>query len=99
MKVEITENASKNYEKIFEYITAKFSFKEATEFALKTIEIKEMISRNPKIGSQHKKTPYRKFLISKQTYLFYKIEKEVVYITLFWDTNRNPLDLEIILHS
>jgi hypothetical protein len=58
-----------------------------------------MIEKNNHIGSGHKKTPYRKFLVSEQVYLFYRIDIELIYVVLFWDNKRNPLDLEIVLSS
>lgn len=95
MNVELTESA----EKTFYQIISKYSESKASKFSSKTISIIEIISKNNHIGSRYKKTSYRKFLISNQVYLFYKIEKETLYIILFWDNKRNPLDLEIILSS
>lgn len=56
-----------------------------------------MIEHNNQIGSRYKKTSYRKFLISNQVYLFYKIELQVIYVVLFWDNKRNPTNLDIVL--
>ncbi len=95
MEVKITENGNKTYVEII----SKYSENKAKDFAIKTISILDMIETNNYIGSQHKKTPYRKFLISEQIYLFYKIDVKYIYIILFWDNKRNPLDLEIILSS
>lgn len=58
-----------------------------------------MIKQNNHIGSKYKKTFYTKFLVSNRVYLFYKIEQEIIYIILFWDNKRNPLDLDVILSS
>jgi hypothetical protein len=64
-----------------------------------TISIIEMIEKNNLIGSVYKKTPYRKFLVSEQIYMFYKIGVSNIYIVLFWNNKRNPLDLDVILSS
>lgn len=69
------------------------------QFSKKTVSTIEVIAINNQIGSRHKKTFYRKFLISNQVYLFYKVEIQTLYIVLFWDNKRNPADLEIILSS
>lgn len=95
MKIILTENAEKTY---FE-ITNNYSESKATMFSNNTISILLIIQQNNYIGSRYKKTHYRKFLISNQVYLFYKIEKEVIYIVLFWDNKMNPLNLDIILSS
>ena len=95
MKIVITENAEKSYNEIIK----KYSEIKATAFATETIFILDMIEKNNYVGSDHKKTPYRKFLVSEQVYLFYRIDMEIIYVVLFWDNKRNPLDLEIILSS
>ena len=95
MKVVITENAEKAY---FEIIS-KYSESKATAFSNKTFSILEMIKQNNHIGSRYKKTSYRKFLLSNRIYVFYKIETEIIYVTMFWDNKRNPINLDLILSS
>ncbi len=93
MKIKITENGNKTYDEII----SKYSESKASAFATETLSIIDMIEKNNYIGSEHKKTSYRKFLVSQDVYLFYKIDIKIIYIILFWDNKRNPLDLEIIL--
>ncbi|MGQ7947734.1 type II toxin-antitoxin system RelE/ParE family toxin [Flavobacterium sp. WC2509] len=95
MKIVLTENAERSYIEII----SKYSEVKASLFAAETILILDMIEKNNNIGSGHKKTPYRKFLVSEQVYLFYRIDIELIYIVLFWNNKRNPLDLEIVLSS
>ncbi|MCR4029430.1 MULTISPECIES: type II toxin-antitoxin system RelE/ParE family toxin [Flavobacterium] len=95
MDIKLTELAEKSY---FDIVN-KFSESKGTLFSNKTISIIEIIAKNNDIGSKYKNTSYRKFLISNQVYLFYKIEKQTLYIILFWDNKRNPVDLDIILSS
>ena len=95
MNIKLTEIAEKTY---FEIIT-KYSETKATSFSKNTVSIVHMIQQNNQIGSRYKKTSYRKFLISNQVYLFYKIEFQTIYIILFWDNKRNPASLDIILSS
>ena len=95
MVVKLTENA----EKTFSQITSKYSDLRAAKFTNQTISTIEMILQNNKIGSKYKKTSFRKFLITNQVYLFYTIEKQIIYIVLFWDNKRNPLELDVILSS
>lgn len=95
MDVKLTENA----ERTFSQIINKYSNLKANKFSNQTIRMIEMIVQNNYIGSKYKKTSFRKFLISNQVYLFYKIERQTVYIILFWDNKRNPLELDVILSS
>lgn len=95
MKIILTINAEKSYYDI----TNKYSETKAASFSNKTILIVDMIQQNNHIGSKYKKTFYRKFLVSNEVYLFYKIEQEIIYIVLFWDNKRNPFNLDVILSS
>jgi hypothetical protein len=95
MNIKLTENAEKTY---FEIIN-KYSNTKAASFSKNTISILRTIQQNIQIGSRYKKTSYRKFLISNQVYLFYKIEFQIIYVVLFWDNKRNPATLDIILCS
>jgi hypothetical protein len=95
MKIKLTETA----EKSFYEIVRKYTEKKTAEFSKTTFSVIKIISENNKIGARHQKTSYRKFLISNQVYLFYKIKIDVIYVVLFWDNKRNPLMLDIILSS
>ncbi len=95
MTVKLTENA----EKTFSQIINKYSDLKASKFSNQTISTIEIIVQNNHIGTKYKKTSFRKFLISNQVYLFYTVEKQTIYIVLFWDNKRNPLELDVILSS
>lgn len=95
MNVKLTENT----EKTFSQIINKYSDFKAAKFSNQTISTIEMIVQNNHIGSKYKKTSFRKFLISNHVYLFYIIDNQTVYIILFWDNKRNPLELDVILSS
>ncbi len=95
MKIELTKIAEETY---FEIIN-KYSETKGANFSKSTISVLHLIEQNNHLGSRYKKTSYRKFLISNQVYLFYKIEFQIIYIILFWDNKRNPANLDIILSS
>jgi plasmid stabilization system protein ParE len=99
MKIIWTETALESYEEIVNYISYKFTMKEAVDFLDKTEAILVVISNNFEAGSRYKKTEYRKFLIAKQTYLFYKIENQTIYLSVFWNNAKNPLQLNTILRT
>lgn len=95
MTIVLTENAEKTYF----YIVNKYSETKAASFSRKSISVLEIIQQNNHVGSKYKKTSYRKFLVSNEVYVFYKIEQEIIYVVLFWDNKRNPINLDIILSS
>lgn len=95
MNVELTEIA----EKTFFQIISNYKDSKSAKFSNQTLTTIQMIVQNNYIGSKYKKTRFRKFLISNQVYLFYTIEKEIIYIALFWDNKRNPTELDVILSS
>ncbi|QDW21744.1 type II toxin-antitoxin system RelE/ParE family toxin [Flavobacterium sp. KBS0721] len=95
MKIVLTQNAEKTY---FEIVN-KYSETKVASFSKSSISVLDMIQKNSHIGSKYKTTSYRKFLVSNEVYLFYKIEQEIIYVVLFWDNKRNPIDLDIILSS
>lgn len=95
MEIQITENAEKSYLEII----SMYSESKASSFSKKTISVLDIIIQNNHIGHKYQNTRYRKFLLSDEVYIFYKIESDIIYIVLFWDNKRNPLNLDIILHS
>ncbi|RED27059.1 hypothetical protein BD847_0991 [Flavobacterium cutihirudinis] len=95
MNIELTEIA----EKTFFQIIQKYSDNKSNKFKIQVISTIQLIAQNNYIGSKYKKTSFRKFLVSNQIYLFYLIEKETLFIVLFWDNKRNPIELETILSS
>ena len=73
--------------------------KEAVDFLNKTEASLLIISNNIEVGSQYEKTEYRKFLVAKQTYLFYKVENQTIYLSVFWNNAKNPIGLNTVLRT
>ena len=99
MKIIWTETALESFEEIVNYISYKFTMKEAVYFLDKTEASLTIISNNFEVGRQFKKTKYRQFLIAKQTYLFYKLENQTIYLSVFWNNAKNPIGLNTILRT
>lgn len=99
MRVIWTDQAEETHQEIIDYIQSKFTTKEVIDFIDLTDSVIENICNNIEIGLPYKKTIYRQFLVSKQTYLFYKIENETIYLSVFWNNVKNPIDLNNILRS
>lgn len=97
MKVIWTQTALDSFEEITDYIFERFTVKEVNDFIDKSEERIYMILQNNSIGLQYKKTAYRQLFIAEQTYLFYRIDTDVIYLSLFWNNAKNPLDLNAVL--
>lgn len=97
MRISWTQTAVESFEEITDYIFERFSAKEVNDFIIKSEERIHLILQNNSIGLQYKKTAYRQFLIAEQTYLFYRIESDVIYLLVFWNNAKNPLDLDRVL--
>jgi plasmid stabilization system protein ParE len=97
MRISWTQTAVESFEEITDYIFERFSAKEVNDFIIKSEERIDLIVHNNSIGLQYKKTAYRQFLIAEQTYLFYHIESDVIYLLVFWNNAKNPLDLDRVL--
>lgn len=97
MKVIWTQTALNSFEEITDYIFERFTAKEVNDFIDKSEERINLIVQNNSIGLQYKKTAYRQFLIAEQTYLFYRISSDIIYLSVFWNNAKNPLDLDAVL--
>ncbi len=99
MTIVWTNTAEKNIEKISDYILEKFTKKEVDDFLDKVDKIIANVLEFPNIGHFYNDTIYRHILISKQTYLFYKIEDENIILITFFNNSQNPDKLLNILFS
>lgn len=97
MKVIWALTALESFEEITDYIFERFTAKEVNDFIDKSEERIKLIVENNSIGLQYKKTAYRQFLIAEQTYLFYRVSSDIIYLSVFWNNAKNPLDLDAVL--
>jgi hypothetical protein len=93
MEIIITETAELSYNKIKFY----YNEKNKIQLAKETIHAIDLIKLNNLIGSVHKKTSFRKFLVNSDIYLFYSLDFKKINILLFWDNRKNPLELDNVL--
>lgn len=97
-KVIWTSTAKNSYHEEIDFIYLKWNSKEVVKFEKLIVEEIERIVLNPLIG----KISYNDFYslsISKQTTLFYKIDKDsnIIELLLFWNNLKNPQDLISLL--
>ena len=96
MKVIMTNTAIVDYFQIIDYIVAKFSLKTGEEFKIKMDFVVANVVKFNEIGQVYQKTEYRYILISEQTYLFYRLETNKIYIVKLWLTFQDPQKLKTI---
>lgn len=88
MEIVWTDEAIRTFNNITDHILHMWSIKELTSFIDKTEEVINLIEQHNEVGMVYKKTAYRQFLVSKQTYLFYKIVIGNPKTTVVYKTNR-----------
>jgi plasmid stabilization system protein ParE len=84
-------NAKEKLNNIYKFIIENWSIKIADEFIDKLKYKLQILSYFPHIGQKsQKKKDVRKYIISEQVSLFYKIvDRKIIILTLF-DTRQNP---------
>ncbi|WP_396163137.1 type II toxin-antitoxin system RelE/ParE family toxin [Flavobacterium sp.] len=98
LKVIWASTAKNSYYEEINFIYFKWNSREVVKFEkLVTEEIQRIIS-NPLIGKISYNDVYS-LSISKQTTLFYKIDKDsnLIELLLFWNNLKNPQDLTSLL--
>jgi addiction module RelE/StbE family toxin len=98
LKVIWASTAKNSYHEEIDFIYLKWNSREVVKFEkLVTEEIQRIIS-NPLIGKISYNDVYS-LSISKQTTLFYKIDKDLnlIELLLFWNNLKNPQDLTSLL--
>jgi len=92
-KIVWTENAEDSFDLIIEYLQIKWSSKSAYKFIIKAFEIIELVQKNPLLFQKSELNEVRQILVTKQTYLFYELRDDIIYLLYFWDNRRNPSEL------
>lgn len=90
-KIIISTTATKNALEIAEYIEAKFSLKFRNEFIEKVSKAFELIRSNPEIFPKSEINANRfRFVLTKQTTIYYRFNSEKITIISIFDTRQNP---------
>lgn len=97
-KVVISKTAEKRLEKLFVYLSEKWSEKIKVEFIQKLDHNIEIIKNQPEIFPESKKgKKLRRCVITKQTTIYYRFNSKRINVVTIFDTRQNPnkLDSEI----
>jgi plasmid stabilization system protein ParE len=91
-----TERSLKEIKNISEFITVKWSIRVNLKFLNKLKSNFDLLIINPEIFPPIQQKKLRKCVISKQTTIFYKIEKNQIIIVSVFDSRQNPLKINKI---
>lgn len=92
-------NAESTYSEELDYIYRKWNFTEVEKFENLVFENLKRLERNPLIGKYDNLLKVYRFVISKQTTLYYSFSSEnlVIDLYLFWNNQKNPEELNKLL--
>jgi plasmid stabilization system protein ParE len=89
-KLEFSNRSLKEIRIIVDYLNSKWSEKTSKKFLNKLKENIDLIQINPELFPISEFEELRKCVVSKQTTVFFIIEKNKVYIVSVFDTRQNP---------
>jgi plasmid stabilization system protein ParE len=93
--VIISKLAERKLNKLFEYLIAKWSIKVKNEFIKKLDKSISLIKEQPEsFLSSEKEKGLRKCVITKQTTLYYRFDKNKIKVVTLFDTRQNPTELK-----
>lgn len=93
LKIEWTSQAIKGFDKVVDYLEAKWTKREILNLEMKIQQVINQIILNPKqFPKSLKKSPLHKAIVDKNNYLVYKINKEsnILEIINFGGTKQKP---------
>lgn len=91
MKIRWTTRATKNLDKIIEYLENEWDVKTVQNFASRLLNLLETLKSKPEIGRLVEKDKgIRVFVLTKQNTLFYRIKDQQIIILQIFDNRMNP---------
>ena len=91
LKIKWASPALKDYTRVLTYLSSEWSNMAARSFADKVDRKVSSVSFNPGIGRKsEQQPPVRRFVITQQNLLYYKVKKDVIKILALFDTRRDP---------
>ena len=94
-KVVLSKRAAKRLDELIEYLELEWSAKTKMEFVKKLDESIEQIQRFPNSCPQSElEKGLHMLVVSKQTSIFYRFDKEYIKIVTVFDNRMNPNKLK-----
>lgn len=95
MKIIWTENASRNYFQILDYLLNRWSEKIANKFIDEVDRKLELLLISHEVFEKVPLTNVQRILINKHITLFYAVDGEKIYLIHFWNNSQNPENLKL----
>jgi plasmid stabilization system protein ParE len=93
MRIFWTKKSQSRFEEINSYISTEFGEEASLKFRNKVFDFLELLERFPELGTlQVADKNIRGFQISKQTRMFYRINKEHISLLTFFDSRQDPMN-------
>jgi plasmid stabilization system protein ParE len=89
-EIRWSEEAELTYERVLEYLQAKWTQREINNFIHQTEEVLEYISQSPKMFRKTNRKNVHEALVTPHNLLAYKIYTRHITLIAFWDTRKNP---------
>ena len=90
-EIRWTENAFEDLKEVFIYLEKEWSSEISNNFLHKCFLNIELISKFPQIGIRSEKDKtVRKILITKNNFLFYRVENKIITLLGLIDTRSDP---------
>ncbi len=96
MKIEWSETARLTYSEELEFIYVKWGNKEVEKFMILSDDFLNTLSTGVFEGKSARKGTLKTSVISRQTSVYYKVDKlnDRIELISFWNNKRNPKKLE-----
>jgi plasmid stabilization system protein ParE len=95
MKIIWTENASRNYFQILDYLLNRWSESVANDFIDKVDSKLELLLLSHGVFEKVPGTNVQRILINKHVTLFYSVDGEKIHLIHFWNNSQNPENLKL----
>ena len=92
-----TDLAKFSYIEELEYIYHKWNTNETEKFAILVNDFIESLKSGVLLGKTSDLTKIRSFVISKQTTLYFEFHKNKIELLLFWNNQKDPKELKLLL--
>lgn len=94
MKIVLSKRASIKLEKLISHLEVEWSENVKNNFIYKLDKALKVITTNPQSFPKSEKiVDLHKCVITKQTSVFYKFNKDTIFIVSIFDTRQNPKKL------
>ena len=91
MKIYWTKRSENGFKEIYFYIQEEFGHNSSQKFKDKVFDFLELLQRYPELGTLE--VPDKQiygFQLSKQTQLFYRLNKDHISLLTFFDNRQDP---------